>query len=120
MNWSGETGKGKWLLAIVKVESGICGFHSTIRVKSEDMQNAVIQFETDCPNLKQLEQELTEADSFGECFSKVGESNVFEQTKKYCKHAACPVPTAIIKGIEVACGLALPKDVLIKISKEDN
>lgn len=28
------------------------------------------------------------------------------------------VPTAIIKGMEVACGLALPKDVGIRIEKE--
>jgi len=28
------------------------------------------------------------------------------------------VPTAIIKGMEVVCGLALPKDVEIRIEKE--
>ena len=107
-------------MAIVKVNAGICGFNTLIKVSSEDMQNAVIRFETECPNLKPLEQELKEVDSFQECFAKVGASNVFEQCRKYCKHAACPVPTAIVKGIEVACGLALPKDVMIQISKEDN
>lgn len=38
--------------------------------------------------------------------------------RRNIKHAACPVPSAIIKGVEVACGLALPKDVEIKIAKE--
>lgn len=43
---------------------------------------------------------------------------IYELAKKYCKHAACPVPSAIIKGVEVACGLALPKDVEIRIAKK--
>jgi hypothetical protein len=29
---------------------------------------------------------------------------------KHCQHASCPVPSGIIKAIEVASGLALPKD----------
>ena len=33
-------------------------------------------------------------------------------------HPACPVPTGIIKAIEVEAGLALPRDVATKISKE--
>ena len=103
----------------VKVNPGVCGLKSIIKVNSEDMQNALIEIITDCPNIKPLERELKEVDGFEECFSKLGESKVYELEKKYCKHAACPVPSAIIKGIEVACGLALPKDVEIKIEKID-
>ena len=36
---------------------------------------------------------------------------------KHCAHAACPVPVGILKAIEVEAGLALPADVIIKISK---
>jgi hypothetical protein len=64
-----------------------------------------------------MSQELKEVDAFEEYFSKFGNSKVYELAKKFCKHPACPVPSAIIKGIEVACGLALPKDVEITISK---
>jgi len=39
---------------------------------------------------------------------------------KHCKHAACPVPSGIIKAIEVAAGLALPKDASIQVSKEED
>jgi hypothetical protein len=36
-----------------------------------------------------------------------------------CKaHAACPVPSAILKAMEVAAGMALPADVSISIRKE--
>lgn len=100
----------------VKVNPGVCGLKTVIKVSSEDMQNAVIEIVTECPNIAPMAQELKEVDGYEECFSKLGDSRVYELAKKYCKHAACPVPSAIIKGIEVACGLALPKDVDIKIS----
>lgn len=101
----------------VKVNPGICGLSTIIKVDSEDMQNAVIEIVTECPNIKPMEQELKEVDGYEECFAKLGDSKIYELAKKYCKHAACPVPAAIVKGVEVACGLALPKDVEIKISK---
>ncbi|UWG97373.1 hypothetical protein LPY66_00595 [Dehalobacter sp. DCM] len=104
-------------MAEVKVFSGICGFNTSVKVESKNMRDAQIEFQTECPNLKPLEPELKEVKAFVECFAKVGDSPVFQMARKYCKHAACPVPTAIIKGVEVACGLALPKDAVIKISK---
>lgn len=105
-------------MAEVNVEPGVCGLKSTIKVTSEDEQNATIEFETECPNLKPLETELKEVDGFTECFAKVGEGQIYGLARKYCRHAACPVPCAIIKGVEVACGLALPRDVTIQITKD--
>ncbi len=101
----------------VTVEPGICGFETTIEAVAEDKKNVRLSIETQCPNLKPLAEELTTADGYKECFAKVGESPVFVTVRKYCRHAACPVPTAIIKGIEVACNLALPRDVKMTISK---
>lgn len=100
------------------VHAGVCGFKTVIEVDSEDMQTAKVKISTECPSLKPLEQELTEVDGYEECFAKVGESNVYEVARKHCRHAACPVPAAILKGIEVACGLALPADVSISITKK--
>ncbi|SHI09899.1 hypothetical protein SAMN02745823_02389 [Sporobacter termitidis DSM 10068] len=102
----------------VKVNPGICGLCSTIRCDSDDMQEVTVDFKTDCPNLKPLEQELKEVDGYDICFAKFGDGEICELAHKYCKHAACPVPAALIKGVEVACGLALPKDADIKIEKK--
>lgn len=103
-------------MAVVEVNPGVCGLKTIVKVISDDMQNAVVEITTECPNIKPMEQELKEVDGFEECFSKLGDSKVYELAKKYCKHAACPVPSAILKGIEVACGLALPRDVEFRIS----
>ena len=101
----------------VNVNAGACGFKSLIKASSQDKRNSVIEFTTDCPSLKILETELKTADAYKEVFSKFGTSNVFQVYAKHCKHAACPVPTALIKAIEASCGLALPRTVTIEIKK---
>ena len=103
---------------IVKVNPGVCGFKTVIKAVPEEKRRAALEFRTDCPNLKPLESELTTADAIKECFAKVGKNEVYELASKYCKHSACPVPAAILKGIEAACGLALPRDVVIEIKQE--
>ncbi|MCR3923429.1 MAG: hypothetical protein NUK65_13095 [Firmicutes bacterium] len=104
-------------MATATVEAGVCGFSTTIEAVPEDRGNVKLIIDTACPNLKPLAQELATVNGMKECYAKIGESTVFEVTRKYCKHAACPVPTAIHKAIEVACKLALPRDVKMTISK---
>ena len=101
----------------VSVDAGICGFNSEILAECSDGQNATITFKTDCPNLKPLETKLTTIDGFAECFGKISDTKAYELAETYVKHPACPVPSGIIKAVEVACGLALPKDAVIKIEK---
>ena len=103
----------------VKVNPGICGFDTIIDVNSKDMQNVTINVETDCPNYQNINNELVEIDSFGEVLGAFGDSKVFNLAKKYCKHPSCPIPTAILKGIEVECKLALPQKVKIDVTKDE-
>ncbi len=105
-------------MAKVTVDAGICGFSTSIFVSSEDKRTASIRMETTCPNLKPLEAKPFEIDAYVECFGKIGDTPVFEQLRGFCRHSACPVPTAVIKGIEVACGLALAKDATIHVEKD--
>ena len=51
----------------VKVNPGICGLKSEITLDSEDMQTVTIDFKTDCPSLKPLEEELKEVDGYEVC-----------------------------------------------------
>jgi hypothetical protein len=103
-------------MAEVKVNPGICGLETTITVTSE-MDTASIVISSQCPSVQKMQDELMDIDCLEECFSKFGTSRVYKAAEKHCKHVGCPVPAAIIKGLEVACGYALPKDVAFKISK---
>ena len=100
------------------VKPGVCGLESKIIVNSNDGSTLDIKIESACPHIKKMEEELQDLNGMGECFSKFSTSKVYELADKYCKHLACPVPTGIVKAIEVASGLALPRDVEIKITKE--
>lgn len=101
-------------MAKVTVNAGVCGFQTQIEVESQDSRNCTVHLTTQCPNLQKMDEELKNLDAFKECFAKVGDSQVFAVARKHCKHAACPVPTGIIKGIEVTCGLALPRNAEIR------
>jgi hypothetical protein len=102
----------------VTVDAGVCGFVSKIEADSSDGQNATVSFSTDCPNLKPLEKEIKTIDGFSECFGKISTTESYKIADEYVKHPACPVPCGIVKAVEAACGLALPKSCSIVIEKD--
>lgn len=102
----------------VKVNPGICGMNTKITVDSEDQQTARISIDSPCQFIQKLAAELQEVDAYEVCFTRIADSPIYQLADKYCKHPCCPVPAAIIKGVEAACGLALPQDVTIKIEKK--
>jgi hypothetical protein len=101
----------------INVNPGICGLETNIFVESDENADVEIKIESRCPHIQKMEEELKEINGYKECFTKFDSSLVYKAAVKHCQHLACPVPSGIIKGIEVACGLALPKDVEINIEK---
>ncbi len=106
-------------MAKVKVEAGICGFVSEIVAKQNSNRKVELEIQSNCPHVQSLAEEYTETEGMNEVFAPYGESELFKKSKLYIKHAACPVPTAIMKAIEVSCSLALPSDVKMEIKKEN-
>jgi hypothetical protein len=103
-------------MASAEIESGICGFCTTVKTTSEG-RTVRVEFETSCGYVEQLAEVLTEVDPFRE-ISYRGEGPVtLRLAAEHLVHPACPVPSGIIKAIEVEAGLALPKDATIKPSK---
>jgi hypothetical protein len=103
-------------MASAEIESGICGFCTTVRTTSEG-RTVRVEFETSCGYVEELAAALTEVDPFRE-ISYRGEGPVtLKLAAEHLVHPACPVPSGIIKAIEVEAGLALPKDASIKPAK---
>ena len=103
-------------MASAEIESGICGFCTTVKTTGEG-RTVRVEFETDCGYVEQLAEALTEVDPYKE-ISYRGEGPVtLKLAAEHLVHPACPVPSGIIKAIEVEAGLALPKDASIKPSK---
>ena len=109
------------MIGIVKVMSGICGMITEIRAISDQQSGAVnLEFNSSCENIQQLADELETVHPFEEIAFRGKGPKTLRLATKHCRHAACPVPSGIIKAIEVAAGLALPKDVSIQVSKEED
>ena len=105
-------------MAKVTVNPGICGFKTVINVVADENQSVNVSIESDCAAVKAMEAELKGLDGYTEVLGKFGTSKISETATKLCRHAACPVPSGIFKGVEVACSLALPAPVSMDISNE--
>ncbi|MEA2007915.1 MAG: hypothetical protein U9O54_02250 [Chloroflexota bacterium] len=104
-------------MASVKIDSGICGFHTQVEAESLENYKVKLSIESDCPDIQNLAENLKEVEAFSEISFRRGIPETLQKGQKYCAHAACPVPVGIIKAIEVAAGLALPKNVTFEIEK---
>lgn len=104
-------------MAVVRVDPGICGLHSVVKVSSEDGQSCEAAIESECEAIRALAQDLKTFDGFDAAFKPFAENPVYLAAGAHYKHAACPVPSAVIKAAEIACSLALPKDVEFKAEK---
>ena len=104
-------------MAMARIESGVCGMTTTVRTKAEG-RTVHIEFESDCGYVQALAAKLSQVDPFRE-ISYRGEGPVtLRLAAEHLVHPACPVPAGTIKAIEVAAGLALPKDAHIRVSQE--
>ena len=103
--------KNKEQGVMIDVEPGICGF--PCRIKAWKTDNRTARFEitgTDCKMVEKFSVSLDEI-SVKELFIPLTRNPVFISAEKACCHNACPVPSAVVKAVEVALGLALKKDV---------
>jgi hypothetical protein len=103
-------------MAKAEVFAGICGFNTVIETQMEG-EMCKISIQSECASIQRMAAELTEVDPYGEISYRRKTPLTLQAAVKFCKHAACPVPVGIIKAVEVEANLALPADVMIKVSR---
>jgi Family of unknown function (DUF6951) len=104
-------------MAKAEIQPGICGFTTTVEVCKTGVRSCSLTVKSDCSHIEELAAKLTELDPFREISFRGDGPAVFQAAAKTLPHPACPVPVGIIKTIEVESGLALPRDVEIRLSK---
>ena len=104
----------------VEVFSGICGFTTRIEVEDQKGYMALCKMEGECPNCSKVAEILAEEpiNMMDELFKK-GESKVLAACQANLPHVSCPVPSGILKALEVGVKLALPADASIKFVETD-
>lgn len=100
----------------LEVFAGVCGFTTLIEVTKKEDYNAIVSWDTGCPNFKKVAIALGNEplDVMDELFK---DSRVLAACKGKIPHVSCPVPAAILKALEVGVGLALPCDPTITFKK---
>jgi hypothetical protein len=104
-------------MAKVEVVAGACGFKAEIEAVSEDVQHVKLDIRTDCPNFAEFIKEIKVVNAYDEIEPDSKNGKILNLWPKYLHCSACPVPSGIIKAVEVAAGLALPKDASIKVTR---
>jgi len=99
------------------IDAGICGFHTSVIAEAETMRKVKLTIETECDQITKAAEELTVMDMLEELKAGLGHGHVYGVLSGCVRHVTCPVGSGILKAAESAAGLALPKDVTIKMSK---
>jgi len=105
-------------LATVDVKPGVCGFHTHIVTTADASFNVSIEITSACSHIRELAEQLTEVSVFEELRRPINETSIYRAAATCKAHVACPVPSAILKAIEVSAGMALPADVHMAITKD--
>lgn len=105
--------------ALVVVDGGICGFQTRIHAESDDAQNVTFKIASGCETAGAFGKALA-AKGAVDGYVEIGAGSdgvvlttARESFKGCC--AACAVPIGVFKAMQVAAGVALPKDVTIGI-----
>lgn len=106
-------------MAKAEIHSGICGFCTTVEASADGDNPRLVHLKitSECKAVQRLAAQLTEVDPFQEFTFRGAGPRTLQCGAENLSHAGCPVPSGIIKAIEVAAGLALPADVSIKLTK---
>lgn len=100
------------------IDAGICGFHTTVRAEAESMREVKLTIESECPQIRKAAEKLPQMDMLEELRAGLGNGHVYGVLSGCVKHVTCPVGSGILKAAEASAGLALPKDVSIKLTRD--
>ena len=100
------------------IDPGICGFVAEVIAKMEG-EMCSLEITCECEPIQEMAGELTQVDPMAEIGFHGDGPLTLKLMAEHLPHPACPVPAGILKAVEVAAGLALPKDASIRITKTE-
>jgi len=101
------------------VEPGACGLNVVIIAELDDQKKLNIDFHSACKLVTGMKDEFTDINWKKGFFAKMLDSYVYKVCSEHLKHVDCPVPSAILKTVQVLVDAAVEQDVAIKVTKID-
>lgn len=103
----------------VIVNPGACGLPATVEITKKDGTTFTVTVRSECPMVAKLGCEIPEL-AMNDTFKRILDSPVYKKAATCLRHVACPVPSGILKALEVEAGLNVPKDVAITFVKTED
>jgi len=108
--------------AKAEIDAGVCGFKTIAVATCDDEQHVKIDIHSGCEKVRAMAAALGEkgpVDAYQE-ISPAAPSIVLGAAREALKGccAACAAPVGVFKAMQVAAGLALPKDITIRLAKD--
>lgn len=85
---------------------------SIVDVSDAGKMKMTVKIESNCQMLTKLGEQLAEI-NLPDAMASHTESVVYKMAAEHLSHSACPVPSAILKAIEVEAKMNLPRPVSI-------
>jgi len=102
----------------VVINPGACGMQVTVEVEKKEGKVFSLRITTECEMVQKLGKEIPEL-TMMDAFKKLQDNPVYRKGATCLRHVACPVPSGILKALEVEAGLNLPRDVSIIFVKAE-
>jgi hypothetical protein len=110
----GNRSSSKSKIIRVTAEPGICGFPCVIEARRTGRYTVSIKIKgSECKH-GQLLSGIVKKMTMKELFAPVTRNPVFLSAQRAGCHPSCPIPVAILKAVEVAMEMALPRDAVIR------
>jgi hypothetical protein len=102
----------------VLINPGACGMSATVEVEKKDGKVFAVTIKSECKMVSELGETLTEL-TMMDAFKRLLDNPVYRKGAACLRHVACPVPSGILKALEVEAGLNVPKEVSITFVTDD-
>ena len=104
----------------LNVAPGICGFSCVIEARKGNRETVSLMINrSECEHVQRLSDLVKEITLKG-LFAPFDANPVYISAQKARCHSSCPIPSAVLKAVEVAMSMALPKDVSIEFSNKSD
>lgn len=94
----------------VRVCAGTCGMVTRVKAKADEYGFVTLKIESDCHHILKMSWSLKPMMPYGEVEAPMGETEIYRLATKSLPHAACPVPCGMMKALEVAGDMGIPRD----------
>ena len=103
----------------VCVDAGVCKMRTLITAKDNGMGLIELDIKSDCPNILKMSWKLEPMSPYAEVEAEFSKSTIYKLANDTIPHTACPVPSAMVKALEVAGDLGLKRGVTIEFVPDD-